>query len=255
MVLCSCASAQELRYYEHLYIWPLSVGHPEDASYPRHDGTLRDGLRAFYSYTQNTIFSGIVWSRITSHLGQPRTNLGFLGHQTSALNHSETLPTGRMTWYIMHHPNVWNAREITLYSDCALVLHSAINKIFIFLYRWTLQLVTLKVSFSNLVMPGNCLFLFLAGELTAGLFILMTGYFKKPDAVICCMCVAGAAAGTVYAGFQVNMLDIAPRNASVVMGIVNAASNTAGFLSPMFSWVYNSSLGKSFSFSSCRTWF
>ena len=82
-------------------------------------------------------------------------------------------------------------------------------------------------------MPGNCLFLFLAGELTAGLFILMTGYFKKPDAVICCMCVAGAAAGTVYAGFQVNMLDIAPRNASVVMGIVNAASNTAGFLSPM----------------------
>ena len=82
-------------------------------------------------------------------------------------------------------------------------------------------------------MPGNCLFLFLADALTAGLFILMAGYFKNPDAVICCMCVAGAAAGTVYAGFQVNMLDIAPRNASVVMGIVNAASNTAGFLSPM----------------------
>ena len=43
----------------------------------------------------------------------------------------------------------------------------------------------------------------------------------------------GAAAGTVCAGFQVNVLDIAPRNASVVMGIVNAASNTAGFPSPM----------------------
>jgi len=61
----------------------------------------------------------------------------------------------------------------------------------------------------------------------------MAGYFKKPDAVIGCMCVAGAAAGTLYAGFQVNMLDIAPRNAPIVMGIVNAASNTAGFLSPM----------------------
>lgn len=61
----------------------------------------------------------------------------------------------------------------------------------------------------------------------------MAGYFKKPDAVICCMCMVGAAAGTLYAGFQVNILDIAPRNASVVMGIVNAASNTAGFLSPM----------------------
>ena len=89
------------------------------------------------------------------------------------------------------------------------------------------------MSSSKLVMAKHFLFLFRAGALTAGLFILMAGYFKKPDAVICCMCVAGAAAGTVYAGFQVNMLDIAPRNASVVMGIVNAASNTAGFLSPM----------------------
>ncbi|KAJ7378838.1 hypothetical protein OS493_020437 [Desmophyllum pertusum] len=71
------------------------------------------------------------------------------------------------------------------------------------------------------------------GALTAGVFILMAGYFKEPNEVIGCMCVAGAAAGMVYAGFQVNMLDIAPRNASVVMGIVNAASNTAGFLSPM----------------------
>ena len=65
------------------------------------------------------------------------------------------------------------------------------------------------------------------------MFILIAGYFKKPDAVIGCMCVVEAAAGMLYAGFQVNMLDIAPRNASVVMGIVNAASNTAGFLSPM----------------------
>jgi len=82
-------------------------------------------------------------------------------------------------------------------------------------------------------MLTHFLFIFLLGAVTAGLFIVMAGYFKKPDAVIGCMCVAGAAAGTVYAGFQVNMLDIAPRNASVVMGIVNAASNTAGFLSPM----------------------
>ena len=52
------------------------------------------------------------------------------------------------------------------------------------------------------------------------------------------MCVAGAAAGAVYAGFQVNVLDIALRNACVVMGIVNAASNTAGFLSPMLVCVF-----------------
>ena len=51
--------------------------------------------------------------------------------------------------------------------------------------------------------------------------------------VIVSMSIAGAAAGLVYAGFQVNILDIAPRNASVVMGITNATANTAGFLSPM----------------------
>ena len=61
----------------------------------------------------------------------------------------------------------------------------------------------------------------------------MAGYIKNPDTVIVCMCVAGGAAGMVYAGFQVNMLDVAPRNASVIMGIANAGANTAGFLSPM----------------------
>ena len=71
------------------------------------------------------------------------------------------------------------------------------------------------------------------GAVTAGLFILMAGYIESPSMVIVCMCFAGAAAGIVYAGFQVNMLDIAPRNASIVMGIANATANTAGFLSPM----------------------
>ena len=56
---------------------------------------------------------------------------------------------------------------------------------------------------------------------------------KNPSMAIACMCIAGAAHGLVYAGFQVNILDIAPRNASVVMGISNATANTAGFLSPM----------------------
>lgn len=61
----------------------------------------------------------------------------------------------------------------------------------------------------------------------------MAGYIESPSMVIVCMSFAGAAAGIVYAGFQVNMLDIAPRNASIVMGIANGTANTAGFLSPM----------------------
>ena len=42
-----------------------------------------------------------------------------------------------------------------------------------------------------------------AGAVTGGLFILIAGYFKNPDAVIGCMCVSGAALGLVYAGFHV----------------------------------------------------
>ncbi|XP_074615246.1 vesicular glutamate transporter 3-like isoform X1 [Acropora palmata] len=71
------------------------------------------------------------------------------------------------------------------------------------------------------------------GAMTAGVFIVIAGYMKTPTLAIASMCVAGAANGLVYAGFQVNMLDVAPRNASVVMGICNAIANTAGFLSPM----------------------
>ncbi|XP_068746722.1 vesicular glutamate transporter 1-like [Montipora capricornis] len=78
----------------------------------------------------------------------------------------------------------------------------------------------------------RCLY-YATGAITAGFFILIAGYMKNPSMAIACMCIAGAAHGLVYAGFQVNILDIAPRNASVVMGICNATANTAGFLSPM----------------------
>lgn len=75
--------------------------------------------------------------------------------------------------------------------------------------------------------------LFYTGAMTAGVFIVIAGYMKTPTLAIASMCVAGAGNGLVYAGFQVNMLDVAPRNASVLMGICNAIANTAGFLSPM----------------------
>ena len=39
-----------------------------------------------------------------------------------------------------------------------------------------------------------------AGAVTGGLFILIAGYFKNPDAVIGCMCVSGTALGLVLCG-------------------------------------------------------
>ena len=63
--------------------------------------------------------------------------------------------------------------------------------------------------------------------------IVIAGYASNATTVVACMCLAGGATGMIYAGFQVNILDIAPRYAGIVMGICNSIGSAAGFLSPM----------------------
>ena len=72
-----------------------------------------------------------------------------------------------------------------------------------------------------------------AGTLSAGTMIVTAGYATSAPMVVVCMCLAGGSTGFVYAGFQVNILDIAPRFAGIVMGICNSIGSVAGFLSPM----------------------
>lgn len=74
---------------------------------------------------------------------------------------------------------------------------------------------------------------YVTGTLTAGTMIVIAGYASNATMVVACMCFAGGATGMIYAGFQVNILDIAPRYAGIVMGISNSIGSAAGFLSPM----------------------
>jgi hypothetical protein len=47
------------------------------------------------------------------------------------------------------------------------------------------------------------------------------------------MCVGVASSGLLHSGYNVNMLDVAPSYACIIMGMCNTLGTTAGFLSPM----------------------
>ena len=67
----------------------------------------------------------------------------------------------------------------------------------------------------------------------AGTFILAAGYAKSATIAVTCMCIGVASSGLMHSGYNVNMLDIAPRYACVIMGITNTVGTITGFLSPM----------------------
>lgn len=67
----------------------------------------------------------------------------------------------------------------------------------------------------------------------AGTFILAAGYAKTATVAVTCMCIGVASSGLMHSGYNVNMLDIAPRYACVIMGLTNTVGTVTGFLSPM----------------------
>lgn len=67
----------------------------------------------------------------------------------------------------------------------------------------------------------------------AGTFILAAGYARTATVAVTCMCIGVAASGLMHSGYNVNMLDIAPRYACVIMGLTNTVGTITGFLSPM----------------------
>jgi len=68
---------------------------------------------------------------------------------------------------------------------------------------------------------------------TASIYIVLSGYTEDRYLVVGWIALAGFVSGFVYAGFHVNMLDIAPRNASIIMGLCNTVGGTTGFITPM----------------------
>ncbi|XP_048585459.1 vesicular glutamate transporter 1 isoform X2 [Nematostella vectensis] len=75
--------------------------------------------------------------------------------------------------------------------------------------------------------------LFYCAGATAGMFIVLSGYIAHPVYVVIVVGLAGLMSGLIYPGFQVNMLDIAPRNSSIIMGLCNTIGGTTGFITPM----------------------
>ncbi|XP_048584880.1 uncharacterized transporter slc-17.2 [Nematostella vectensis] len=71
------------------------------------------------------------------------------------------------------------------------------------------------------------------GALGAGSFIVIAGYATNATAAVSIMCVGVAASGLLHSGYNVNMLDIAPPYACIIMGLCNTLGTTAGFLSPL----------------------
>lgn len=64
-------------------------------------------------------------------------------------------------------------------------------------------------------------------------FLLLVAYAKNPRLAIGALTVAVGFSGFAISGFNVNHLDIAPRYASILMGISNGVGTLAGMMCPM----------------------
>nr|WAS27827.1 putative vesicular glutamate transporter-like protein [Apostichopus parvimensis] len=63
-------------------------------------------------------------------------------------------------------------------------------------------------------------------------FLLVTAYARGKDIAILALCIAVGSSGFAISGFNVNHLDVAPRYASILMGISNAMGTLAGMICP-----------------------
>lgn len=64
-------------------------------------------------------------------------------------------------------------------------------------------------------------------------FLLVVAYAQNPVVAIAFLTIAVGFSGFAISGFNVNHLDIAPRYASILMGISNGCGTLAGMLCPI----------------------
>lgn len=70
------------------------------------------------------------------------------------------------------------------------------------------------------------------GCTTASLFILITGYASSPALAVAFLTIGVGITGLNASGYAVNILDIAPQYAGVIMGVTNVFGASPGFISP-----------------------
>ena len=71
------------------------------------------------------------------------------------------------------------------------------------------------------------------GCTTASVFIVGVGYAKSKAVAIALLCTGVGITGLNATGYAVNILDIAPRFAGIIIGISNVFGSMPGFISPM----------------------
>lgn len=75
-------------------------------------------------------------------------------------------------------------------------------------------------------------FFFSTGCTTASIFILITGYASTPALAVAFLTIGVGITGLNASGYAVNILDIAPQYAGVIMGVTNVFGSAPGFISP-----------------------
>ncbi|XP_065071186.1 vesicular glutamate transporter 1-like [Rhopilema esculentum] len=89
------------------------------------------------------------------------------------------------------------------------------------------MLITYKFSVRNV---RRLIFSF--GCTTASVFIVAVGYAKNKGVAIGLLCMGVGVTGLNATGYAVNILDIAPKYAGVIIGISNVFGSMPGFISP-----------------------
>ncbi|XP_074615597.1 vesicular glutamate transporter 2.1-like [Acropora palmata] len=74
--------------------------------------------------------------------------------------------------------------------------------------------------------------IFTVGCTTASIFILITGYASTPAMAVAFLTIGVGITGLNASGYAVNILDIAPQYAGVIMGVTNVFGSAPGFISP-----------------------
>lgn len=113
-----------------------------------------------------------------------------------------------------------------------IVLHNKkTNQISTFQWSWTRINFQFVLEASSSVGEAQ-VFHCLLGCLSAGVFIVATGYTQQPRTSVIFLVLGVGFSGLNAIGYAVNHLDIAPPFAGILMGLTNTFASTPGFISP-----------------------
>ena len=130
---------------------------------------------------------------------------------------------------------LWLHRKLPKIGDTFLSLQtlkdSRTKNYSVSLFIYSLRSRRNLTRFRPCIIYGEFIFL-PSGCTTASLFILITGYASSPALAVAFLTIGVGITGLNASGYAVNILDIAPQYAGVIMGVTNVFGASPGFISP-----------------------